>query len=454
MTRLRRRAKRSCECAALAWLSLGGFGGAPGCGRPAPAAEARSPTEAGLEPSVPMTTRAPTRCRLDDTSTGAPVQGLGERLEIGNAVAYAGGYAFGFASDSPSGRQASIAVARSDGVLQRTDLGDLCADCPPPIVAVASGKLWIAAYGVQLGAKDVVRDRLALYSLEAPSRLARVYMASVAVTAGSPPSFDLDALPSGAAMAWEEATGPGHGTIRAAIVQGDRSQASPFDASPRESDADSPRVITVGSEVRVLWIAHAPDTVAAPDAAQVEVPGTARTFDWVQSISLDERGVSTDVVHDLTARTGHVSGFDAGKVNLGTRPTPTSPPAVLVVARDDGRGSDGSEGVIVRVLMKGGVIEPPVPLPTENLGRGGPSLVVGSRGWVFWSNPSDELNLLPLDEKGVPAGAPSLEAEMAEARPLVALPASGKGSSRVVVTAPPQGAVPLRIYLCAMDPSP
>jgi hypothetical protein len=351
-----------------------------------------------------------------------------------------------------------MAVARSDGVLQRTDLGDICADCPPPIVAVAavaSGKLWIAAYGVQQGAKDLVRDRLALYSLEAPARLARVYVASVAVTAGSPPSFDLDALPSGAAMAWEEATGPGHGTIRAAIVQGDRSgQASPFDASPRESDADSPRVVTVGSEVKVLWIAHAPDAVASPDAAQAEVPGTVRTFDWVQSISLDERGVSTDVVHDLTARTGHVSGFDAGKVNLGTRPTPTSLPAVLVVARDEGRGSDGSEGVIVRVLMKGGLIEPPVPLPAENLGRGGPSLVVGSRGWVFWSNPSDELNLLPLDEKGMPAGAPSLETEMADARPLVAFPASEKGGSRVVVTAPPQAAVPLRIYLCAIDPSP
>ncbi len=408
-----------------------------------------------------MTTRAPTRCRLDDTSTGAPVQGLGERLEIGNAVAYAGGYAFGFASDSPSGRQASIAVARSDGVLQRIDLGDICADCPPPIVAaaavgaVASGKLWIAAYGVQQGAKDPVRDRFALYSLEAPSRLARVYVAPVAVRAGSPPSFDLDALPSGAVMAGEEATGPGHGTIRAAIVQGDRSgQASPFDASPPESDADSPRVITVGSEVKVLWIAHAPDAVVSPDAAQAEVPGTARTFDWVQSISLDGRGVSTDVVHDLTARTGHVSGFDAGKVNLGTRPTPTSPPAVLVVARDERRGSDGSEGVIVRVLMKGGVIEPPVPLPAENLGRGGPSLVVGSRGWVFWSNPSDELNLLALDEKGMPAGVPSLETEMAGARPLVALPASEKGGSRVVVTAPPPAAVPLRIYLCAMEPSP
>lgn len=82
---------------------------------------------------------------------------------------------------------------------------------------------------------------------------------------------------------------------------------------------------------------------------------------------------------------------------------------------------------------------------TEGLGRGAPTFVDGPAAWLAWVGPSEQLRMLALDAAGTPAGAPSGEDGMDEARPVLALP-----SGHLLVETPADAARQLRTYGCGL----
>jgi hypothetical protein len=267
-----------------------------------------------------------------------------------------------------------------------------------------------------------------------------------------------------ALVAWDEALGAAgaspRGVVRVADLLNDHA-GPPRDVSPAESDAEMPRLVPLGSGQLVLWLSRRPETGPHPTnqgdaAATVEAVGEARAFTWVEAISLDASGAPVGGVRRLTPVSGHVSSFDAMPVAAaGEREAP----AALVVARDDGESVDGSGGALLRVRVGADGADPPLALPGDGLGRGAPSLLdaddpqgplQGRREWLAWTDPREELRLLPLDASGAPLGPPSAEAALGEGRPLLPMP-----GARVLVALAGGGprdhdAGQLRAFACAL----
>jgi hypothetical protein len=252
-------------------------------------------------------------------------------------------------------------------------------------------------------------------------------------------SLDFD-LGSGL-VAWDETTKgtPPRGIIRVAPLPAAAGRSA-HDLSSPDSDAEMPRVVAGGTGYFVLWMARRPEPIGALDAA--EATGEARTSSWLEEVNVDAAGAPTGPARHVTPTSGHVSAYDVEALGGD------APPSMLVVARDDGEAVDGSGGALLRVRVREDVVDPPLVLPGDGLGRGAPSLVDGPLPWVAWVGPHEELRLLPLDAAGLPLASPSAEPLLDDALPLAMQPGPA-GEGRMLVAFPggdPSAA--LRLFAC------
>jgi hypothetical protein len=425
------------------------------------------PNGAAQEEAGPLETAgrlSPARCKpagpgqviSPDVARGEP--------EIGDALAYPGGYAVALVRGSAAGRVAAAAfLDRGASAVSRVvDLGPTPADAPPPHLAWRRpGELLLAAYGMaeRDARADKVRE-LMLYGVRPADN--PMYLLSIPQQRDDSLAFDMASNDRNAVVVWDEASGAGRGVVREAIVISGDPTARPRDVSPAESDAELPRVVANGSGYSALWIARAPDAGVLLDGSGPEAIGEMRTYGWIESIELDEHGEPSGRVRTLTPHNGHVSAYDVERLEGGATP------ALVVVARDDGEAKDGSGGTLLRVRVLKDTVEPAVALAADGLGRGAPILIPaplldpgdkpatdpgGKLGtaavWLAWVDAHEQLRLVPLDEHGSPRGLPSAEEEMNDARPLLFLPrAEGGALVRALAAAPSKADAQLRIFAC------
>ncbi len=459
------------------------------CRKPSSAASRSSPyvgetptQDGALSDAVPRV--LPARCKPSGRGQVVSEGAAAGDLEIGDALAYPGGYAVGLVRRSAAGWVAAAALLApgTDPVLSRVvELGLTPGDAPPPRLVWRSGELLVAAYGMAGGDAGANKLReLMLYTVTAPAN--RTLLLSVPQRRDDSLAFDMASNGHDAVVVWDEATGAGHGVVREAIVGlGARSFRS-RDVSPAESDAELPRVVANGSGYSALWIARAPEPGVPPDGSgpeaagereatgEGEAIGERRAYGWIESIELDEQGEPFGPVRALTAHNGHVSGYDVVRL-VGA---PTS--ALLVVARDDGEAKDGSGGALLRVRVLKDTVEPAVAYAIDGLGRGAPTLVPFAIGrdtnpsglgtqtrdqgtrptqttnqgpWLAWVGAHEQLQMLPLDWTGAPRGSPSAEEDMNDARPLLLLPQEEAGARvQALAAAPSKADAQLRIFAC------
>ena len=195
----------------------------------------------------------PARCRatpvgfsLDDARPGR------DELEVGDALAYPQGYAIGFIHRTSAGRVAAVALLHLDAVRVRVvDLGPTLGDAPPPHVVWRSNELVAAELALHGAGAHTGDDSREL------SLLPRRVRAGPETVPVAPPSvgrltrvrFGLRrrgrTRRMGRGDRARRGQRPGEGVIRAATVRGD--QRGPVkDVSPPESDAEAPRVVSLG----------------------------------------------------------------------------------------------------------------------------------------------------------------------------------------------------------------
>jgi hypothetical protein len=440
------------------------------------AAEAATPVSAEAE--APL---LPARCRRTDAAFALDDgHGLSD-LEVGDGVVYPGGYAVGFVHRAAVGRVAAIALLGGEpiGLTRVLDLGPTTGDAPPPRIGWRSGELVAVAYVRPTEAKaaaptkaaqpaqgDAVRD-VALYAIGPDEAVT----APLTVPQRRDDSLGLDVAFAGPAglLVWDEATSAPRGVVKGAAFSKDR-VAPERDLSPPESDAELPRVVPDGNGFAVVWIARRPEAGAASDGSATEATGEARSYGWLEMVAVDARGEAIGPVRRLTAPGGHVSAYD-----VESRALPEGAGPVLLVVRDDGEATDGSGGSLLRVRVTGDVVEPPVAVVTDGLGRGAPGFVLGvdakapsATGGapppalaLAWIGKDEQARLLPLDATGAPAAAPSVEDALDDARALLFTgglagarsggpQALGIGAARdVLVATPSDSAAQLRIFACS-----
>jgi hypothetical protein len=385
-----------------------------------------------------------------------------DELEIGDAIATPHGRAVALVHRTAAGRVAAVGLLDDEAApaLAVVDLGPTLGDAPPPRLSWQARTRLAAAYSVPKPGAAAGTRELIVYAFPPAAPLF-----TIPEQRDDSLAFDVAFAPAGGVglVVWDEATAAGRGAIRAAPFAAedrlaDERRGPTRDASPPESDADSPRVLALprapgaaGDAFLVAWIAHRPEGAGPADAADApsEAPGETRSFGWVEAIVVDKTGAPVGPVRRLTPPSGHVSAFDVAPLadprDAGVR--------AIVVARDEGEAVDGSGGTLLRVRVRGDGAEPPVAFATDGLGRGAPELVEGAPPWLAWVGPHEQLRLLPLDASGAPAAAPGAEAEMGEGRPLLLLapaPAPAEAVARPLVAMPSDSGAPLRVFACAL----
>jgi hypothetical protein len=391
----------------------------------------------------------PARCR--PTEDGVVIdEGRAADVEIGDAVATAEGYAVGLVHRTSAGRVAAIASVSRPGsgvdagsrhsAPRVIDLGPTIGDAPPPRLALRGTNLVAAAYrrsnageSNQAGGHGGPPRDLVLYGILADGQA--LPFLTVAQQRDDSLAFDLAFAGLAGLVVWDEATAASRGVVRAVDVRSEPpTSGAPHDVSPPESDAELPRIVPSGPGFLVLWIARRPEPSRGPDAAEPEATGEPRSFGWIELVRVDERGAPLGPVRLLTPRTGHVSAYDVETLADPAR-------TLLVVARDDGEGTDGSGGALLRVrVVSGDTVEPPVEFSTDGLGRGAPTLVDGPSSYLSWVGPQEQARLLPLDGTGAPIAPPSAEDAFDDARPLRVLEGTQGGGDPVeLLVATPSG---------------
>jgi len=390
---------------------------------------------------------------MDDESASGVSGGSRDEVEIGDAVADPSGIATGVVHQVSGVRTAAVAWLPLDAKLavRWSDLGPAPGDAPPPRLLKRYNELLAAAYDVADPNLPPRRTRaLTIYAvtaLEPPSVRARIPQAQ-----GDSFAFDMASSGDVLVAVWDEATSPARGVIRSSTIAADGSAVDRA-LSPADSDAEAPRVVVTPGGFTAFWLARRSESSPGDGSAGNggEVTGEPRAFGWVESIPVDARGAPAGLARRITATNGHVSAYDARALDDGS---------VLVVARDDGESTDGSGGSLLRVRVAGDSIDPPLPLPTDGLGRGAPVLVDGRPLWLSWIGHDEGLRLLPLDSTGVPAGPLSAEVSMNDGRPLLVLsaPSGTPGTpdggpsrppERVLVASPGRAEGPLSTFECA-----
>jgi hypothetical protein len=385
---------------------------------------------------------APSRCRAVKGSFAIDDGGI-EDLEVGDAIQSGKDVAVGVVHRALGGRVAAVALVRPDGdeAPRIVDLAPTPGDAPPPGFVRRSSDLVAAAYTVSGGTARSKGRQLALYSV-AQDRAVR--LGAIDQAWDDSFAFDLASSLDRTLVVWDEAAGAGRGLIRAAMFGADGHGGPVHDVSPADSDAELPRVVATGGGFAVFWIARGPTGVGASiDAASLEVAGESIAPGWLETIAVDANGAPTGNVRRLTSASGHVSTYDLAAIG------PANGATVLVVARDDGEGSDESGGQLLRVRVTGDSAEASVALATDGLGRGAPALVGGQAPWLSWVARDESLRLLALDSAGAPSDLPSAEPSLDEARPLIVTSTAAHGVDRVLAAFPGDANAQLRAFECA-----
>ncbi len=390
-------------------------------------------------------------------------------LEIGDGIAYPGGFAVGLVHHAAAGRVAAVAILRRDPVgltrvrRPRADHGRCAASADRVACRGARrGGLRTAERGVAGGGTpsartDATRD-VAIYSL-ADGAAAAAPPLSVPQRRDDSLALDLAFAGPAGLLVWDEATSAPRGVVKAAsFTRGPRGAA--HDVSPPDSDAELPSVVAQGGGFAVVWIARRPEPASALDGAPNEATGEARAFGWLEMAAVDAQGQPAGAVRRLTPATGHVSAYDVatlpdvrgrsafvprrrprrrrGDRRLGRR-TPAAP--------GDGRrrraarrGRHGRTGPRRAEFVSGldTSAAPPAPGP--------PALALS------WVGKDEQARLLPLDSAGTPLASASSEDALDDARALLFTGGHACGRRRtsdVLVAAPSDSAAQLRIYACA-----
>jgi hypothetical protein len=320
-------------------------------------------------------------------------------------------------------RGSRAGVLDTDGLtVHFTEVADVYGDLPPPLpLAVGEQTIAVGYEGTHAHARHLV-----LRDLASPTT----------PLAELPPdpiddslAYDAVVLGSETVVAWDAPAEDGS-AVFASIVRG-ASVVEAVRLSPIGVDADTPRLVTIGPTLGVMWIAHRalPKTDAA---AGLEGAGQDLDRTWIELLAFDGTLHATAPLRHLTPDSGRIVTFDA---------LPDTPPSITLVARDalELQAGQGGSALLVRIRPSaqsaGAGIGPEVEAPivlAEHVGRGTPLFLPPST--LLFDDPTDRGRM-------VARATLSPEPVLDGARPLAALV-----SGDILVT--PEGGMELHVIRC------
>ncbi|MGH7439642.1 MAG: hypothetical protein ACRENE_28460, partial [Polyangiaceae bacterium] len=240
-------------CAACVLLSA-----TMGCRRPPPPSPSgpQSEADATPDPRAAPPLVGPSRCRPTEWGARFDDDGGSSDLEVGDAVSVGDAVALSLVRRVGGDRVAAVAFVhpdRDEGV-HIVDLGPTLGDAPPPRLASRGAEVVAAVYALPKGGT---------HGPAAPGDTGgagRTLLVRAVTAEGASTLFSLDeprddslatdvaAAADGGVVVWDEATRETQprGVVRGAAFSGRQRVGASVDVSPKDSDADSPRVVPFG----------------------------------------------------------------------------------------------------------------------------------------------------------------------------------------------------------------
>jgi hypothetical protein len=379
---------------------------ASGCKRspPTPAAAALLSASADLTPAPP-----PSRC--DAPGEGAVVA-LGEApgdsdhdslpfaVEVGQGVSFDEGFAVGALTPDKRGARASVVTLGPEGGSSKIlPLLTAHGDTPPPRLA-PSGKALLVGV-LESGASN---RRLKLGRVEGG---AVTWGPELEQARDESLAFDLAANGAHGVAVWDDETREAdRGIIKLFTFEldGFKKTREPRAISPKESDAEMPRLAPRPGGFWLTWIARRPEKT---DDSAREV-GEAPEFRWLEALPLDERGQPAGSPRRITPEKGHVLIHDLRALPGGN---------ALVVYRDDDTPSGSPGGVLLRVTLRPDGASEPAVVADRHLGVGAPAVL---DGWLAVADASAETRLARVGGDGALLDPLESEPVLGRGEPLAA----------------------------------
>ena len=297
---------------------------------------------------VPISSDAPFVLGPNDTgrpAAGDGGSGLDDTLpfaaEVGDAVAWSGGFALGAIHEGEQSLAMSVVTIGADGRGAKViPLGTAHGDVEPARLA-ARGALLVAG---------VLQPEPNGRSL----RLAKIedgnvtWGATVHERSGESQAFDIALGEKKGIVVWDE-DGPTSGVIQVSTFDAATAANAtpPRTISPATVDAESPRLIVRPGGYWLAYIARSGGGDVDTDARYIaEEIG----FRWIEIVPLDANGSPSGSSRSITAKDGHVMVFDIA-------PAPDG--GALLVWRSDDAPSGAGGGEVLRAVVRAASAEPP-----------------------------------------------------------------------------------------------
>lgn len=258
---------------------------------------------------------------------------------------------------------------------------DATGDAPPPLpIVTADHTIAIAYEGTgktrHLVAREEASPATPLFALEPEAPDDSLAFDGVMLSDGS------------IVVAWDAPADEGS-AIWARVFRAGK-LGEPVRLSPKEVDADSPRLVAFGPALVAMWIAHR--AIARDKDAAPELEGAGQDLDhaWIEMLAFETTTLgATSPLRHVTPDTGRITTFDVQADKASALP------AMTVTARDGIELQAGQGGSALVVRVAGPDPAPPIVL-SNHIGRGLP-LFIESSGVLYFEDAAGQARTTTLD---------------------------------------------------------
>ena len=404
---------------------------------PEPAASASAtPKAAGPPRCAPVSTEPPFVLGPQDTGRVALANADASdpprddlvpfAAEVGDGVAWEGGFAVGALHESETKLALSVVTLDKTGHnVKVIPLGIAHGDVDPPRLFAEGATLAAGVLEPDVNGRSLRLAKIANGAV--------TWGATLHEQPGESQAYDIALGEKKGVVVWDE-DGPSASIIQVSTVDAATlaNATPPRTISRAAADADSPRLAARPSGYWLAYVARAPASPSL-EAGAADFIAEDIGFRWIEVVPLDANGSPTGPARAATPRDGHVMVFDFAPAPEG---------GALIVYRSDDTPAGSAGGEVMRVLVHPASIEPPSTLVREDVGPGAPNVLPG---WIAVLDAADTTRLAPLTALGELAAPLNAEPDIGAGEPVAS------SGNRLLVARPQGRAVRLIVLECRPD---
>ena len=304
--------------------------------------------------------------------------------EVGDGVAFEAGFAVGALCQEGQGTAFAIVTTNRDASVWRTvSIKSSHGDAEAPRVFASGTLLGVALLEPSGASRSLRLGRVDRDSVHWGAEFVQGVDESLA--------FDVAIGVTKGVVVWDDVP---KGRKASSIVLATFDPATlgkpskPTAVTPKDTDAEMPRVIARPGGFWLFWLARRPDVDKSVDFGDTRYQAEGIDHRWIEAVPLDGVGVALGKPSRLGPSDGHVLGYGVALLGDGS---------AVVIWRDDDTPSGSAGGQLYRARVSLGGIDGPDLVDVDASSVGAPKVM---SGWFAIGDSSGVTRLAPMAGDG------------------------------------------------------